>query len=629
METAATAAPQAYADNFAYEPTSQRERSIAAALGTIVTMASVFAEPFATMKLPTSAATIILLESLAIVALLLTGSTLIAQYRARQYVPLAVLGSAFTVLGIMHLAYILMLPGALSTSGLLGAGPQSAYWVLISSRVTFFVMVGIFIFAEWRHKHGQSMSLDSLRAVTIVMGVVVALTFVFTTVGKQALPQIVWHGHATKLFVYRIEPIVIALSLATLGALVIVCGFRTRVSIWLAVTVVTQIVEIITSDTFGGARFSLGWYLAKVEFGFGSFLFIIAIQMQLANILQRAVRSSTRAHTLFHLSSTARGSAGEANERLIETARKELDFEWGFITRFDQGRVTIETSVGTRPPDLDSRARTESSLLHGITGRELLIVENSSTQADGTTTHWGVFVSIPIFVDGVLHGSAGFASRRARRNRINDADRDFLYLVGMLAGTAIERDRRSARLTGLAYFDSLTGLCNRAQFQQRLAERLATGERFGTPFAVHFLDLDLFKSINDKHGHAVGDEVLCAVANRLRGTVDDGDVVARLGGDEFVILSKPDAADRDPLYLRICEAFEVPIATSAAQLSVGVSLGTAHYPSDGADADTLLSIADKAQYEEKKARRNSTGRYLPRARARVVPLERRKASGKT
>src|SRR5262249_11074604 len=101
-----------------------------------------------------------------------------------------------------------------------------------------------------------------------------------------------------------------------------------------------------------------------------------------------------------------------------------------------------------------------------------------------------------------------------------------------------DRKMAEAKIHQLARYDSLTGLPNRALFRDQLDAAVTNLRRRG-PFALHFIDLDEFKEVNDTLGHPCGDELLCAVADRLRGVVRGSDVVARFGGDEFVILQYP------------------------------------------------------------------------------------------
>ncbi len=165
-----------------------------------------------------------------------------------------------------------------------------------------------------------------------------------------------------------------------------------------------------------------------------------------------------------------------------------------------------------------------------------------------------------------------------------------------------ERKRFERRIQHLATHDPLTQLPNRAHFTQVLEAQLRDLTR---PFALLALDLDRFKAVNDIFGHAAGDEVLCKVTRILRETVRAGDLVARIGGDEFVILADhADAADSaQQLAQRILTAFAAEMDTGRDPMAVGVSIGIAIFPRDGADAEGLRLNADIALYRAKQSGR--------------------------
>jgi diguanylate cyclase (GGDEF)-like protein len=164
---------------------------------------------------------------------------------------------------------------------------------------------------------------------------------------------------------------------------------------------------------------------------------------------------------------------------------------------------------------------------------------------------------------------------------------------------ALVRTAEHQRLGHLARHDSLTGVANRAEFRDRLAQALALGER---DLAVAFCDLDRFKPVNDTFGHSAGDAVLVEVADRLRRTLRTGDELARLGGDEFTVLLRDvgDASAAAPVAERLLAAVREPFAVpSGDPVEVGLSVGLALW-SEGATADGLLASADEALYEAKR-----------------------------
>jgi len=162
--------------------------------------------------------------------------------------------------------------------------------------------------------------------------------------------------------------------------------------------------------------------------------------------------------------------------------------------------------------------------------------------------------------------------------------------------------RMTEKLRHMAQHDLLTGLPNRALFSDRLQQELARAKRQNGQFALIFLDLDHFKPINDNFGHAVGDQLLLEMAQRLRTTVRAADTVGRIGGDEFVILMTEltDASDALSLAEKICEAVRQPVTVNGVEQRVSCSLGIAIYPTDGIDEITLTKRADAAMYRTKE-----------------------------
>jgi diguanylate cyclase (GGDEF)-like protein/PAS domain S-box-containing protein len=177
-------------------------------------------------------------------------------------------------------------------------------------------------------------------------------------------------------------------------------------------------------------------------------------------------------------------------------------------------------------------------------------------------------------------------------------------------GTALditERKRAEHRIEELATRDPLTGLPNRLLLGDRLAQGLLSAQREGDLLAVLFIDLDHFKNVNDTLGHQVGDLLLKEVARRLGGVVRKGDTLSRLGGDEFVIvlegLKAPD--DAGQVAQKILNALGQPFVLDGHMLSTAGSVGVAIYPSDGADATTLMRHADTAMYAAKSSGRKN------------------------
>ena len=164
---------------------------------------------------------------------------------------------------------------------------------------------------------------------------------------------------------------------------------------------------------------------------------------------------------------------------------------------------------------------------------------------------------------------------------------------------------RQMALEFQAMHDSLTGLPNRALFQDRLEQAIHLAERDKSCVSILLLDLDRFKDINDTLGHSIGDRVLRKIAKRLDKSLRSSDTVARLGGDEFSILtSYSNRSQIEAFVERIVKDIERVIIIDDQKLYVGVSVGISSYPSDGKDADTLIRHADIAMYSAKRENKN-------------------------
>lgn len=153
--------------------------------------------------------------------------------------------------------------------------------------------------------------------------------------------------------------------------------------------------------------------------------------------------------------------------------------------------------------------------------------------------------------------------------------------------------------------DALTGLPNRQLLADRLSSELRRAEREHAPLALLFIDLDGFKAVNDTLGHAAGDAVLQAAARRVSGALRSSDTVARIGGDELVVLLPGigERAQAQALADKLATVLAAPVATPAGAAQVGASIGLALYPQDAVDAAGLLTIADGAMYDVKRARK--------------------------
>ncbi len=170
--------------------------------------------------------------------------------------------------------------------------------------------------------------------------------------------------------------------------------------------------------------------------------------------------------------------------------------------------------------------------------------------------------------------------------------------------TPIKEHQR--QLEYIAHYDSLTSLPNRVLLSDRMKQALAQSHRSGKSLAVMYLDLDGFKPINDQYGHDMGDQMLIAIAQRLKAVLREGDTLARIGGDEFVlVLTELDSpADSKAILERLLAAAAEPSHINQFLLRVSASIGVTLYPQDKVDADQLIRHADQAMYMAKQLGKN-------------------------
>ena len=184
------------------------------------------------------------------------------------------------------------------------------------------------------------------------------------------------------------------------------------------------------------------------------------------------------------------------------------------------------------------------------------------------------------------------------------------------ARLALELQGANEQLRSIALFDSLTGLPNRFLLEDRLRQAALHADRGGRNFSLMFVDLDDFKPVNDTYGHAVGDELLKQVGNRLKECLRKHDTVARTGGDEFVIVLE-DIENAEAASLigeKTLQRLAAPIQVGPHALEISCSIGISIYPSDGKDISTLTANADVAMYHAKKSGKRSFRLFAPEMR---------------
>lgn len=196
--------------------------------------------------------------------------------------------------------------------------------------------------------------------------------------------------------------------------------------------------------------------------------------------------------------------------------------------------------------------------------------------------------------------------KKARRVSLTSIDA--IVLNQRLRDEIEEHARTKEAIRHMALHDVLTGLANRRYFEEMLARAMNNAARAGDRFGLVIIDLDGFKPVNDRHGHAVGDAVLKAVADRLLGTMRAGDFCSRIGGDEFAIIVGGVGGDDDLVQVtgKLRAGFAQPLLLDdGVSVVIGASVGHAICPDDGGSEDELFAVADRRMYAAKLAGRGS------------------------
>jgi len=245
---------------------------------------------------------------------------------------------------------------------------------------------------------------------------------------------------------------------------------------------------------------------------------------------------------------------------------------------------------------------------HEIVGNKPSILKSEKQSKSFYQRMWRTIIRGEVFFDVVINRKKDGELYYEEKTITPQKDKSGNITHFISTGKDIsERMESQERLHYLAHHDSLTGLPNRALFQDRLSQVITRTRWHKRNIAVLFLDLDRFKVINDSLGHDVGDQVLQTMAQRLSDSIREGDTVARLGGDEFAIILNDIASQEDvaPVAEKILKTMAEPFVANNHELFITTSIGASLYPKDSEDTQGLLKKSDVAMYRAKEKGKNN------------------------
>jgi diguanylate cyclase (GGDEF)-like protein len=345
----------------------------------------------------------------------------------------------------------------------------------------------------------------------------------------------------------------------------------------------------------------------------------VAFALETARIaeMELSVASERRQRQVAELLRDSMKTVGQSLEprgvlrAILQTSMSALNADAGAILLAEGERLEVAAAIGggvTLPPEgYDTPRSDQPEIAEALRGKAPLavssVISDSNSPLFGLLGRSGSFIVAPLVARDEAIGALVIIARRP--NAFGQTQTEVASALAGQGVVAYENAQLFARVQTLAQRDELSGVANRRYFFELAGRSFREARQMGNPLSAMMLDIDHFKDVNDRYGHASGDDVIRVVANRVSRVIGAGDIVGRYGGEEFALVVQAPGDNAAELAERLRRVIsETPIATASGPVPITASVGVAEMAGRDADLGRLLQRTDAALYEAKRAGRD-------------------------
>lgn len=508
---------------------------------------------------------------------LITSYLLFAQFRVTRSVPIGILFGTYLYSGLISCLFLITFPGTFVEISLLSVNTQTATWLWVFWHGGF----PLGILCHLAICPTEDLPIPRRRisvlsaVITVFVLLLIILIIIFTTKYNHLLPIIIQQGNFFLLITSGIGPFVCLLNLMAGIFLLYRTRCRSILHLWLGVAILASLLDA-TNTLLGVSRYTLGWYIARINSLFSSTVILGALMYEVNSLYITIAQREDFFRAIFEragigMSITDLQGNHLRSNRILEKFLGYTDEEFQSLT-------------------LNNITPTTDCILEKHLLEQLINGEQETYQLEkpylckGGQEVWG----------------------RLTASLVTDKDGESSYVIRMVEDIT-QRKLAENTIHYMAFHDGLTNLPNMRMFRNQLTDSLTHLSQGEGMLALFFIDLDGFKGINDTFGHDIGDLLLQVVAARLTACVGKGDVVARMGGDEFTILLPIIDNKQVAIHIaeRIVATLSEPVVLQEHTIKITTSVGLSFAPADGTDGEVLIKKADTAMYQAKEQGKNN------------------------